>query len=189
MLYLQFVFPHGLRLNTEAYIKYLTEVVLIWIGRVAAGRPTSSSRILYHATEAVEPSSLSGNSWDHITPNIGPPNFPDCNPLDHHVWGSVKQMNDKTSRNIKDKLKISIMTAFTNLSKDNFGKACKNLNSSGFYLFINFFCIDLLHEFVWTRKKRKQIKKQNDEHANKKKWRKSKGEISTTRVSVEINKN
>ena len=35
---LPFIFPHGLRLNAEAYIKCLEEVVLIWITKVAAGR-------------------------------------------------------------------------------------------------------------------------------------------------------
>ena len=34
-----FIFPHSLRLNTEAHIKYLEEIVLAWIERVAAGEP------------------------------------------------------------------------------------------------------------------------------------------------------
>ena len=33
-----FIFPHGCRLNMEAYIKSMEEVVLSWIERVAAGR-------------------------------------------------------------------------------------------------------------------------------------------------------
>ena len=36
---LPFIILHGLRLNTEAYIKCLHEVVLSWTKRVAAGRP------------------------------------------------------------------------------------------------------------------------------------------------------
>ena len=33
-----FIYRHGFRLNIEAYIKYLKEVALTWIKRVAAGR-------------------------------------------------------------------------------------------------------------------------------------------------------
>ena len=33
-----FISPHGVILNTEAYIKYFDEVELTWIKRVTAGR-------------------------------------------------------------------------------------------------------------------------------------------------------
>ena len=31
-----FIFPHSVRLNTEAYIKWLEKIVLLWIKRKAA---------------------------------------------------------------------------------------------------------------------------------------------------------
>ena len=34
-----FIFSHGLKLNTKAYIKCREEVMLTWIEGVAAGRP------------------------------------------------------------------------------------------------------------------------------------------------------
>ena len=37
-----FIFPHGLRPNTEAYVKYPEEAVLPWIERVAARRNVPS---------------------------------------------------------------------------------------------------------------------------------------------------
>ena len=36
---LSFIFPHSLTLNMEVYIKCLEEIMLIWIERLAAGRP------------------------------------------------------------------------------------------------------------------------------------------------------
>ena len=34
-----FIFPCGFRLNMEAYIKYLEKVVLLWIEKMAVGKP------------------------------------------------------------------------------------------------------------------------------------------------------
>ena len=48
-----FIFTYGLRLNTEAYIKFLKEEVLSWIERVATGSPCLSIE-LHRATQAEE---------------------------------------------------------------------------------------------------------------------------------------
>ena len=91
---LPFIFPHSLRFKTEANIKWLEEVVLPWIEKVAAGRPEfwqydsvpcyTSKRILSWVSE---------NFCDYITLNIWPPNFPACKPLDYYVWGTVRKQN------------------------------------------------------------------------------------------------
>ena len=61
------IFPHAHRPNIEAYIKYLEEVVLPWIERLASGRPyTSGNRTLHHGTQA----GVSSLGCDHITPSI-----------------------------------------------------------------------------------------------------------------------
>ena len=46
-----FFFSHGPRLNTEAYIKYLEEVMLPWIKKETAGRPYVGQQ--HYATQAV----------------------------------------------------------------------------------------------------------------------------------------
>ena len=76
------IFPQGLKLNTEAYIKCLEEVVLLWIERVTAGEP-------YMWQWDSEPCDKSRRTqcwlWEnfcyHIPLNIWPPNFPDWNPF------------------------------------------------------------------------------------------------------------
>ena len=47
------IFPHSVRLNTEAYIKCLEEVVLAWIEWVAAGWLSSGKGRLRQATQAI----------------------------------------------------------------------------------------------------------------------------------------
>ena len=51
--------PHGLRLNTEVYIKCLCEVVLSSIKKLVVGRPKSGNKILRHDTKSRESSVLS----------------------------------------------------------------------------------------------------------------------------------
>ena len=63
-----FIFPHGLKLNMEAYTKCMEKVVLPWIKRMAAGR--SYNRTLCHDTQAGEPSLGCQKISDHITPKI-----------------------------------------------------------------------------------------------------------------------
>ena len=115
----EFIFPLGLQLNEEAYIKCREELVLLWIVRVASRRP-------YIRQQASMPCQTSRrtqcwlweNFYDHITPNIWPPNSPDCNPLDYYVWGAVWWETNKTLCNIKNELKARITAAFNNLKKE-----------------------------------------------------------------------
>ena len=50
-----FIFPHDVTLKPQAYIKYLEKVVLSWIKREGAGRPSPSTRTLHYATQVREP--------------------------------------------------------------------------------------------------------------------------------------
>ena len=114
---LLFFFSHGLRLNTEAYIKCPKEVLQTRIKRV-------TSRRLYIRQLDCAPwhtcwrtqSWLSKHFWDHITPNIGPPNSPDCNLLGYYVWGTVECEANGIPCYIKDELKAKITAAFTHLN-------------------------------------------------------------------------
>ena len=79
-----FSYPHGLRLNMEAYINCFKQVVLPWIERVAASRPYiwKQDSALYYISRRTQ-CLLIKNLCDHITINICPFNSPDCNPFDY----------------------------------------------------------------------------------------------------------
>ena len=78
---------HGLRLNTEAYIKCLTKVVLPWIKRIAVGSPyvCQQDSLPCHKCKRTQ-CLLSEHFCDHITPSVWPPNSIYYNSLDYHVW-------------------------------------------------------------------------------------------------------
>ena len=113
-----FIFSHGLRLNTEEYIKYLGEVLLPLIETVTAGK----SHIWLQDSAACHTSResefwLLENFCDYITTNIWLPNSSDCSPLERE--------SNKTPWNTNDEMKARIAAAFTNLSKETVGKAYK----------------------------------------------------------------
>ena len=84
-----FIFSRDITLNTEANIKCLEKVVLLWIEKV-----TSSGNWILHQYWQSE------NFCDHIIPNIWLSNSSDCNPF-HYVWGAVVQETNKTPCNEK----------------------------------------------------------------------------------------
>lgn len=45
-----FIFPNGLRFNTEDYIKCLEEVLLSWVNRMAVENPLFDNQTLQHGT-------------------------------------------------------------------------------------------------------------------------------------------
>ena len=61
-----FIFPFGLRLNTEVYVQRLKKVVLSWIERVATGK--LYIRSLCHAIQAGEASV----GWENISATTSP---------------------------------------------------------------------------------------------------------------------
>ncbi len=69
------IFPHNLRLSTEACLKCLKEVVLTWIERMAAGRPKvwQQNSALCHTSRRTQ--CWQGKNFrDHLTLNIWLPN-------------------------------------------------------------------------------------------------------------------
>lgn len=125
-----FMFPQGLRLNTDGYIKCLEEVVLPWIKGVAGERPYAwqqDSAPCHTSRRSL--AWLSDNFSDHITPDMWPPNSPDCNPLDYYVWGAVERETNKTPCKTKDELKARIMATFNNLNKETVQKSCSRFRS------------------------------------------------------------
>ena len=119
------IFKEGLRLNSDGYVELLSKVVRPWVERVAAGRP-------YVWQQDSAPCHTSGKSqkWltenfhDHTSPDMWPPNSPDCNPMDYYVWGAVERDTNRTSCNTKTELVKRVKTVFSRLSKDTVRAAC-----------------------------------------------------------------
>ena len=72
---------------------------------------------------------LPDNSSDHFTPDMWPPNSPDCNPLSYCVWGEVERRTNTTPCNTKDELRARIMATLTNINKETVQKSSRRLQS------------------------------------------------------------
>ena len=114
-----------LQSHTEAYIKCLEEIVLLWIKSLAARRPYiwHQDSVPWHTSKRTQ-FWLLENSCNHINSNIWLLNSPDCSFFDHYIWGTVKWETNKTLCNTIDELKARITAAFTNLNKLTIGKFC-----------------------------------------------------------------
>ena len=125
-LMLPFNFSHGLTINTEAYIKFLEEVVLAWIERVAARR----LYIWQQDSASCHTSRTQSWLWEKfcnlITSNTWLPNSPNCN---YSVWVSYEREINKSPCNTKNELKAKIRAAFISLNKETVEKAYKRLRS------------------------------------------------------------
>ena len=118
-------FAEGLRLDTNGYIRVLSEVVKPWIDQVAAGRPFvwQQDSALCHTSRRTQ-AWLSENFAGHTGQDIWSPSSPDCNPLDFFVSGAVDQETNKSSCSTKNELKARITRAFGGLSRETVTKAC-----------------------------------------------------------------
>ncbi|QQP41220.1 Uncharacterized protein FKW44_015518, partial [Caligus rogercresseyi] len=112
-------FPKGLRLDSEGYVALMRDVVAPWIKKVAAGRPyvfqqDSAPCHTSHKTQKW----LSENLDDNTSPNIWPPNSPDCNPCDFYLWGAAERDTNRTACNTMAELKVRITLCFKKLPRD-----------------------------------------------------------------------
>lgn len=70
-------FPQGLRVNAAAYIEVLETVVKPWIDNICNIRPYIFQQELAPSHKALQTQKWMANHlYDHITPNIWPPNSP-----------------------------------------------------------------------------------------------------------------
>ena len=67
---------------------------------------------------------LADNFYDHITPNLWPPNSPDLNPLDYYVCGVLEREVNKHLDNTNDSLKAAIVESTANINKDELIREC-----------------------------------------------------------------
>lgn len=115
----------GLRMNADAYINVLEEVVKPWIEEVADGRPYVFQQDSTPAHTALKTQGwLAENFNDHVTPNIWPPSSPDLNPLDYYVWGVIERDTNKKPHNTKESLKTAVRTAMAEMNSDQLIRAC-----------------------------------------------------------------
>ena len=118
-----FIFSCGLRLNMEAYVKCLEEML-------SARRPHiwQQDSVPCHTSRRTQ-CWLSKNFCDYITPTSG------CQTLQIVILlivMYVMQLSErpkKTLFNTRDELKARIMAAFTNLNRETAGKTCKRFQS------------------------------------------------------------
>lgn len=68
---------------------------------------------------------LAQNCPDFIDKNCWPPNSPDLNPLDYHVWGAMLEQFNKLNpkpQNLPD-LKVALQTIWNNLPDETICKS------------------------------------------------------------------
>ena len=68
---------------------------------------------------------MADNLYDHIVPNIWPPNSPDLNPLDYYVWSVVEKDVNEYGHDTKDSLKAAIVRVMSDMNKEQFGPAVR----------------------------------------------------------------
>ena len=72
---------------------------------------------------------LSENLYDFTSPNLWPPNSPDCNPMDYYVWGAVEKDTNRSACNTKAELVAKIKEVFEDLPRDTVRDACARFRS------------------------------------------------------------
>ncbi|QQP57068.1 Uncharacterized protein FKW44_001935 [Caligus rogercresseyi] len=72
---------------------------------------------------------LSENLDDNTSPNIWPPNSPDCNPCDFYLWGAAERDTNRTACNTMAELKVRITLCFKKLPRDQVRCACSRFRS------------------------------------------------------------
>ena len=86
----------------------LEAVVKPWIDSVRGERPYVFQQDSAPSHKAMTTQDwMSENLYNHITPNMWPPGFPDLNPLDYYVWGVVERETNKRPHNTLDSLRAA----------------------------------------------------------------------------------
>ena len=80
-----------------------------------------SSELLHRLSTTQE--LMADNLYDHITPNIWPPNSPDLNLLDYYVLSIAEKEVNKHPHNIKDSPKAATVRVMSEIDKDQLIKA------------------------------------------------------------------
>jgi transposase len=121
-----FFFPVGTKINSDVYVDLLKTVVKPWIKKTYSlggnyvlqqdGAPCHTSRKTQQW--------LIDNQIKFWPKEIWPPNSPDLNPLDFSVWAEVARTACRKPHSSIDTLKVSIRTAWRNLTADYIRLTC-----------------------------------------------------------------
>ena len=65
----------------------------------------------------------------HWSPDLWPPNSPDCNPLDFFFWGVVEKDVNKAPHNTIQSVRDSVYAVMTNIDKAIVAKACASFRA------------------------------------------------------------
>jgi hypothetical protein len=123
-----FFWPKGTKINADAYIDVLQNVVLPWIKRnyrspdiryifQQDGAPCHTAK----KTQAWLKENLRG-FWDK---DMWPPNSPDLNPLDFSIWAKVARDAGKTSHPNLEALEAAIRKAWRSMKADYIKLTCQ----------------------------------------------------------------
>ena len=122
------IFPHGLRHNTEAYIKWLKEALLFESWGCLLEDLWQQDSAQCH-TSRITQYWQSEKFCDHITPTSGHliPLIVILLIIMCQAW--LSERLTKLNANTKDELKAKITVVFTNLNKETVGKADRRFRS------------------------------------------------------------
>jgi len=120
-------FKAGENVNTDVYLKVLTEVVVPWMDEVADGRPYTFQQDSAPAHKAKKVQDfLAINTPDFWPPDFWPANSPDLNPCDFYLWGRVEGLACRIFHSSVSALKGSVVRAMTNLDPREVARAVQS---------------------------------------------------------------
>ena len=125
-----FIFPYGLRIHMEVYIKCLEKIMLPCIKRVSIGRSyVCQQKCAACHTSWRTQSCLSEGFCDNITRNIWLFYSADFNPLNSFVRGAFEREANKTPCNNNAEMKAAMTAVFTNSNKETVREGLLNITN------------------------------------------------------------
>jgi len=123
-------FKEGEIVTKEMYLRVLMDVVKPWMETVASGRPYIFQQDCAPAhTSHLVQNWLSDNVDMFWSKEFWPPNSPDLNPLDYHVWSVVERIINKSQHPNVTSLRTAIETAFVDMNSATLQRACERFRS------------------------------------------------------------
>ena len=122
-------YPKGKPMNAAGYVRILSRKVIPWMIETAGGRPflfqqdsapchgAVSTQDYLRRKLPADCSFLSKEEW--------PPNSPDLNPLDYHVWGEMVRTTNDRSYDTAEELEAALVNSAKNFNKEALIKACR----------------------------------------------------------------
>ena len=125
-----YIFLKGLMVNTVEYLKVLEMQLLLWIRKVATGRPYvwQQDSAPCHTSRKMQ-LWLSNNFVNFFPPDVWPTNSLDLNPIDFFVWDAIEKCTNKIPCKMKDKL-IKRIKEFKAMKKAQVMRACMGTQGS-----------------------------------------------------------